>query len=323
MKARHMIFFIKGSKFKINEMKNIAKLALFFSLSFIIIFVAALIIRVSASWVEMARLIPVAARSGEDIGQLAWRSLPTSIYLAILITLSYSARRNIAIPNSIICIVILASIFTGSLALGIDRVEAVKPALNPANPVQAGPGLILSRSNSAIVLLKHSSDVRGPRIVSFPDQALIYQELPLGPNNTIIPLPPLPLGEEAPWFTRSIEIDLNLSGRELKNRYEENPIDFAIYAFSLILLLASFRFILEFSQWPLANLFLGALIFRGILAFEVFVNAPEITTLIGAFLSDRAPLPLISPLAFITPGILIILYTLLARIDRPRRKQDG
>ena len=300
-------------------MKNLAKLVLFFSSSFIIIFFAALVIRIFASWVEMARLIPVTARPGEDLTVLAWGALPTAIYLSILISLSYSGRKKIPIPSSMLCIIILASILTGGLALGINRVNSLNTALNPVNPIQSGPGLVLSRSGSSIVLLRESSAPAGPRIASFPGEPLIYQELPLGPNNTIIPLPPLPLGEESPWFIRSIEIDFTLTGAELRKRFYEDLFSFAVYAFSLILLLSSLRFILEKSLWPLANIFLGALIFRGILALEVFVNSREINALIYAFLAERAPSMLISPMAFCALGILIILYTLLSCIARPRR----
>ena len=71
-------------------------------------------------------------------------------------------------------------------------------------------------------------------------------------------------------------------------------------------------------------MFFGALVFRGILALETFLNAGEINTLIGSFLGGRVPPILITPLAFIALGILIILYTLLSRIARQERSdEDG
>ena len=302
-------------------MKNLAKLALFFTISFIVIFSAILIIRIFAIWVEIVRIIPVTARPGEDLVLLAWKKLPAAIYLSILISLSYSVRRNMSIGASIICIVFLALIFSGSLALGLRRADDIKPALNPVNPIRAGPGLLLGRGNSSIILLRESANIRGPRLVSFPNEPLIYQELPMGPNNTIIPLPPLPLGSEVPWFIQSIEIDFNLGGTELKSRYQEDYLNFTIYIFSLILLLASMRFVLQLSQWPMANLFIGALVFRGILALEVFINSREINTLIHAFLDGRLPSALITPLVFCTFGILVILYTILTSIARQPHQQ--
>ena len=302
--------------------KSLAKQVLFFSSSFVIIFFAALLIRIVSSWIEMFRLIPVAPRPGVDMAELAWRTLPVSLYLSILVGLSYSARKKISIFASMLCIVILASIFTGVFSVGINRILSIGPTLNPVSPIQSGPGLIISRLNSSIILLRESSDVRGPRVASFPGTPLIYQELPSGPGNTIIPLPPLPLGDTAPWLIRSIDMDFNLSGTGLKGRFEENRLGFAAYAFSLILLLGSMRFIMQLSLWPLANIFLGALVFRGILVFEVFLNSREINNLIGSFLAGRVPVMLLSPMVFSALGVLIILYTFLAGMAGKKKNQE-
>ncbi|MCL2130719.1 MAG: hypothetical protein FWH35_10265, partial [Treponema sp.] len=91
---------------------------------------------------------------------------------------------------------------------------------------------------------------------------------------------------------------------------------FAAYVFSLILLLGSLRFIMDLGQWHLANLFLGALVFRSILALETFLNAREINALIRSFIIIEVPPLLITPMVFSFIGILVILYTLLASIAR-------
>ena len=125
-----------------------------------------------------------------------------------------------------------------------------------------------------------------------------------------------------PWFISSLAIDFSLSARELKGRLEKSFFSFAVYIASLILLLASLRFLLELSEWPLANLFLGALVFRGILALEVFLNSGEINVLVGSFLTERVPPMLHTPAIFGALAVLIIVYTLLTRIARPRRDSD-
>jgi hypothetical protein len=138
----------------------------------------------------------------------------------------------------------------------------------------------------------------------------------MGPNNTILSLPALPFGDNIPWFVRSLDIDFNLSAAELRGRLGDSLFSFAVYAFSLILLLSSLRFLLDLSQWPLANLFLGALVFRLILALEAFLNSSETNTLVASFLDGRAPPMLITPLVFSALAILIMVYTLLAGIAR-------
>jgi hypothetical protein len=304
-------------------MKNFARITLCFSVCFIVVFPAVVLFRFLSSWIETARIIPVGAMPGEDIVELTWKALPVALYLTVLISTSYAARRKISIPLSIISIVILSFAFIFGFSQGIKRADALRPAFKPGPPIKTEPGLILSHFENTIILLKENSDARGPRVVSFPDRPLIYQEVPLGPNNSILGLPALALGNDAPWIIRSIHIDFNLSAAELKNRLEQDLLSFAAYVFSLILLLASLRFVLELSQWPMANIFLGALVYRGILALEVFLNKREVNTLIVSFLNNRAPAVMVTPLAFGVLGILILLYTILARAARPRRHEDG
>ncbi|MCL2319077.1 MAG: hypothetical protein FWC45_03250 [Treponema sp.] len=275
-----------------------------------------------AFWIDLARVVPGAAVPKDDAAGLAWKALPGAIYLTILLALSYTARQKMPVPLTLIGILVLGCAFTGAVSLGLSRAGAVNLALKPVSAVQSGPGLILSRAENVMVLLKESNDVRSPRLVSLPGQPLIYQELPLGPNNTVLNLPALAFGTPPPWFIQSLDIDLSLSAGELKSRLGNGYVSFAAYAFSLILLLGSLRFLLELSQWPLANLFLGALVFRLVLALETFLNAREINALIGSFLTGRVPAMLITPLVFCALAVLVIFYTLLSRIAKTLGSPD-
>ena len=298
-------------------MKNLARLSLFFSLSFAIIFISAILLRFLSAWIDMMRVIPFEAKPGEDAAELAWRALSVSLYLAMLLGLSYSARRKIPVPLTIIWIIVMGMIFTVGVSLGINRAVAIRPVLKQVPSVQSAPGLILSRSENSMILLRESREIRGPRVVSIPGQPLIYQEVPIGPNNTVINLPALAFGDEKPWFVRSLGIDFSLSAGEMRGRLDAGFYPFAVYAFSLILLLGSLRFLVELSPWPLANIFLGALVFRLILTLEIFLNSREINTLLGSYLAGRAPPSLITPLVFSALGVIVIVYTVLTRLARP------
>jgi len=307
-------------------MKSIARLTLFFSLTFVAFFLAAILLNCIASWIELARIIPVNTSGGEASPTMLafWKALPAALYLSILVALCFSASKTIPIRFAILVIGFMACIFTVVFSLVINRVGVLEPIFKPTSSIEAEPGLILSQSNTRVVLLEESGNVLGSRLVSIPGQPLIYQEAPIGPNNTILSLPALSFGDDTPWFVTSIAIDLSISARELKNRLEDSYLSFAVYAFSLILLLSSLRFIVELSMWPLANLFFGALVFRGILALEVFLNAREINEMVGSFLGGNIPSALITPLVFIALSILILLYTLLTKIARRERSdEDG
>ena len=304
-------------------MKNLARLTLFFSVCFVVLFVAAFLLRLLSSWIELARFIPVEARPGIDVTEAAWKAFPAALYLSVLLALSYTAMRKIPIPLAVIGILVLGCVFSLGASVGISRAGVLKPALQPVSPPEGEPGLIVSQSDNHIILLRGSRDIRGPRLVSIPGRPLIYQQTPIGPNNTILNLPALSFGDDAPWFVRSLAIDFSLSAEEMRSRLHDSYVSFGAYVVSLLLLLASLRILLELSQWPLANLFLGALVFRLILALEIFLNAREINVLIGSFLKTRLPSMLITPAVFGALAVLILFYTLLVRIARIAGPESG
>jgi hypothetical protein len=222
-----------------------------------------------------------------------------------------------------LCIFILSSVFTLALSLGMDQMRKLRPALENVKTPPGEPGLILAWGETAMVLLKEPGDIRGPRVVSIPGEALRYQEVPLGPQNRVIALPALPFRNAIPWVFKSLLIDFTLSAREFDSRFREGLVPFGIYGGALILLLAGLRFILDFGQWPLANMFLGALVFRGILALETFLNTPEINAFLEEFLGNRIPGSLITPLVFCSLAVVLILYTALTYLGWGKREDDA
>jgi hypothetical protein len=156
-------------------------------------------------------------------------------------------------------------------------------------------------------------------VVSLADRPLAYQEVPLGPNNTVLELPPAAFRDETTPFLNSLVVDFSLSARQFEERRNAGFIPFLIYSFSLIFLLASLRFVLEMSRWPLANLFLGAVVFRGILSLETFLNAREIQAFFESFLGNRLEVSLITPAIFGALSLVILFYTALNRAAKSGR----
>jgi hypothetical protein len=296
-------------------MKNFAKLAIFFSILFIIFLLAAIVLMFFASWIDLIRAIPVEARGREDVAEAAWKAIPPALYFSMLLALSYTARKRMPVFSAIAGMIILAFVFSVGFSFGISRI-GVLSVFKPVSLIQSKPGLIVSQGENSVILLHESSEISGPRLVSIPGRPLIYQEVPIGPNNSILPIPAITFEDATPWFIKSIGIDFSLSAGELKSRLEANFLSFAFYAFSLILLLSSMRPFLELSQWPLANVFTGALIFRLILALETLLNTREINLLLASFLDKYVSSAFITPLVFCAGSTLILLYTFLTRIAR-------
>ncbi|MDR1046976.1 MAG: hypothetical protein LBL64_04310, partial [Treponema sp.] len=248
-------------------------------------------------------------------------ALALSVHGAILSALSYSARKRIFAPLSIPVIVFLACAmsFVGFWAL--QRANFLPPAQVPPKTL-GQPGLILTQSGSVIVLLEEPEKIYGPRVVVMDGQPLLFQENPRGPGNSGAYLPRLSFISQAPWFLRSLAIDIRLAGIQMEALFNRGLVSFIIYEGALIFLLASLRFILEFSVWPLANFFLGILAVRGVLALESFVNSPEIADFLGFYLGQPELSAYAVPLSWCLFAVLICLYTFLISLIKKRRKNE-
>jgi hypothetical protein len=302
--------------------KNLARLALFFSLSFAILFLAATGLWYLAIRVEWVRTLPWQPETMlTELIAAGRRALSLALYGSLLLSLSYAARERFFTLMSSLCVIALSLGISFGISLGLEHLGNVPPARDTVK-VLGEPGLILTNairhSETAIVLLEGPADLRGPRVAAIPGEPLIYQAEPAGPNNTILSLPPIPFQDETPWFLKSMAIDLRLSAGQLEGRFKAGITPFLIYAGALILLLSSLGCVLKLSAWPLANLFLGCLAFRGVLALETFLNSPEIQDAFEAFLEQRLPLSLSVPLIFCAAGVLVYLYSILVFLAKRR-----
>jgi hypothetical protein len=304
-------------------MKNLARLALSFTICFVVMFAAAALLNFLGLWVEAVKTLPF--RPGISGGFIASgaKALPAALYITVLLSLSYTVRRKMPASLSIIGIFVLAFGFTLGFTLVIGHLNNANLAPPAFKTLQGEPGLILSRADTSIILLKGSDTPAGPRIAVIPGQPLIYQETPLGPDNTALSLPSLPFRTDKPWFISSIAIDFDLVSREFAGRLGQGLFLFCIYAGALIFFLSSLRFLLELSQWPLANLFLGALAFRGILALETFLDTPEIKEFLKSFLGEKLLGPVLTPLVFCVLGTLVVVYMLLVNLARDKGRKDA
>jgi hypothetical protein len=301
-------------------MKNLARLALAFTICFAAVFAAAALLNFLGLWIEAVKTVPFRQGLSGDFIASGFKAIPAALYITVLLSLSYAARHKMPVFLSIIGIFVLASGFTLGLTLGIAHLENVKLAPPAFKTIRGEPGLILSRGDTSMIILKGPGARGGPRIAVISGQPLIYQETPMGPDNTALSLPSLPFRTDETWFISSIAMDFDLVSREFKDRLGQGLFLFCIYAGALIFFLSSLRFLLELSQWPLANLFLGALAFRGILALETFLDTPEIEGLLGAFLGEKLLGPVLTPLVFCVLGTLVVVYMALVNLARGREK---
>jgi hypothetical protein len=303
-------------------MNNIARLALFFSIFFIISFTFAGAFECVRLAVDTATTIPAGppVKLGQFIEAL-WKIFPPILYCAILMSLSYSARRRIAAPAAILSIFILADGAALGLSLGLRNLKAG----NAGVPLGSGgemktlgsPGLILSRWDVTTTLLGDPGTGGGSRVVSIPSRPLIYQKETSGPDSA-----GALFRDGTPALMRGLLVDSALAAEQFETRLNRGLLPFALYGGALILLLSSLRFVLDLSSWPLANLFCGALAFRGVLAFQTLVDSRSVQTFIIAFFDNRIDGAILSPIIFTGLALLILLYTFLVNVARNTPRQS-
>ena len=306
-------------------MKNMARLVLFFSLSFIILFAIAGGISYLQLALEPARAIPRGPPVAlwQFIAALQ-KILPLILYVSILLGLSYTARRLIPLPAAMAGLFILAAGAALGSTLGILQLKSLDSPRFPlflssrSGETLGAPGLILSKRDTVLVVLGEPGQAGSPRVVSLPGRPLLYQEQPLGLNNTITALPEAPFRREESLLMSGLLRDSALAAEQFEARLEGGLRSFALYAGALILLLVSLRFVLDLSSWPLANFFCGALVFRGILAFQTFIDSRMTRDFILGFFNESVRGEFLSPAIFAGLALLILLYTLLVNLAMAR-----
>jgi hypothetical protein len=303
-------------------MKKLTKLLVFFSLVFILMFAAAAGLRFLALRLGWLCAIPQLPEKPLSllISAADW-ALSFALYGSLLLGLSYAARERVFTPAAALCLCILSLAFCFGAFTGLEQWKKVPAATGAVNAL-GEPGLVLTNSMSGngtmVILLKGPAVPEGPRVAAIPNRPLLYQEEAPAWGSARPGLPPVPFRDETPWFLKSLAIDIRLSAEQMGRRCLDGALPFLIYAGSLILFLSSLGFIFRLSAWPLANLALGSLAFRGVLALETFFNSQDMQDVFDSFLQKKIPVSMASPLIFCGLGLLVYIYVVLVYLAKRR-----
>jgi hypothetical protein len=302
--------------------KNFTKQAVLFVSSFLVIFLAAAGLRFLSLRVDWAKNLPPKPETALTLLITAahW-ALSLALFSSVLFSLSYSIRKKYSEIISVVTIMCLSFLFCLGFSFILENWKSVPPARS-AGLLLGDKGLILSnslnRNETAVILLKGTAEPLGPRVAIISGQPMIFYES----ARVNFDLPPVPFTDDTPWFLKSLSIDIRLNAEIFQKKFSEGFLPFFVYAGSLIFLLCSLGNAFKFSAWPLANLFLGILGFRAILAVETFLNTPEIQNIIDSFLNGMIPLTLAVPFIFLGTGLLLHLYSFLIFVLRRRTPDD-
>ena len=303
-------------------MRKFAKLIILFSLTFIIIFALAAGIRFLTLRVDWAKNLPPKPETTLTLMITAanW-ALTFALFSSIIFALNYAARKKIFALTSIICIMTLSFAFCFGISFVLDKWKQAPPMQSEG--IQLGSeGLILSnalnKNETAVILLNGIAQPYGPRVTAIPGQPLSYQQA-AGINAS---LPSVPFVDDTPWFLKSLSIDIRLNAEMLQKKFQEGIFEFIIFAGSLVFLLCSLAFSIKISVWPLANLFLCALVFRGLLSLSTFFNSVETQVIFGSMLNEIIPVSFTVPILYTGFGLLLLAYSLLSFMAKRRPDED-
>jgi hypothetical protein len=302
--------------------RKLAKTIVFFSLSFIIIFIIVSCFKFLSLWVEWAKKLPPRPESSYTLFLAAahW-ALSLTLFSSIIVAMNYAVRKGYFALMSIICVMTLSFLFCYGASSTLERFTRM-PLTHSSGVPLGGKGLVLSnslsRNSTAVVLLNGTAEPLGPRVIAVPGQPLVFQ--PAASGN--FDLPPVPFGDDTPEFFKSLSIDIRLNAEMFQQKYEQGFFSYLFFTGALIFMLTSLGYAMKFSVWPLANLFLCTLAFRGILAFNTFFNTAEIQEKAASFLENRFPVSSALPLLFIGFGVLLLVYSFLT-FALKRRDDDA
>jgi hypothetical protein len=291
--------------------KNLAKLIIFFTLTFAITFVTVTGIKFLSLRIDWIKILPPRPENSLTLLITAahW-ALSLTLFSSIIITLNYSVRRKYFALMSLVFVMGLSFLYCFGISTALVQWKSVPPAQSPSIPL-GGKGVILSnalnRNETAIVLLNGTVDPLGSRVVSIPDQPLAYSRT----GSASVDLPPVPFGDDTPWFLKEIDIDVRLNAEMFQRKFSEGFYSYLLYVGSLIYLLCSLGYVIKFSVWPLANLFLSTLAFRGILVLNTFSNTKEIQQIMSSFIGNKIPVANALPYIFLAFGTLVNVFSFL------------
>jgi hypothetical protein len=120
----------------------------------------------------------------------------------------------------------------------------------------------------------------------------------------------------------SISTDLNASAQRLSSTLKAGVLVLLAYSCALALFLSSFGILSGATRWPMADLALCALAFRGALIFEGIVSSPSVARLV---MNGKLgiPEPFIAPTILGTCGLVIYVGGFVAHLAIGRIEKHG
>jgi hypothetical protein len=304
---------------------KVVKLLLCFNLTFVIILTLTAGVGFLQVWIDSASSVPARSliRLAEFIPAVEW-ALPFTLYVTTLLSMSYALRTRVPALMAFVVLFVCAFVFTYAVSLGISHTKRMDaPPMDIGRETLGKQGLVLTGRGVTAVLLDDPAKALGERVVSLGDRPLLYQAGQAERGENPAPLPAVQFKTRSVALFDSLAVDFSLAAKEFSARFADGPVSYAAYTGAVIFTLLSMVAILDIGAWPLANIFIGVVLFRLILAFEVFICGRETLAYITGFLGRWIPPYLVAPLIIGVVGVLLALYSGLVYVARNGDRRHG
>lgn len=267
-------------------MKSIAKLAVFFTISFIIISLLVLLVPLLNSS-QIERSLPQPPFY-ENLSSLKPLVIPT-LCLSLLLSFSFACiHKDLRGGLTPLCLFILAFAYTTGIEKFLNG-KNINFSLE-AKSIPLTTGTIAPTPEGPVVLIKEK-EIYLSYIESFPKYPLIYNE---GQLNLLSPF----TKRSAPFFKDSF----SSITEQLEIRLNEGFLPFALYLGAFLAFIMSLYGIFILTLWPALNVLLGASCFLGFLFCIPLLKG------VSALLAQRLDRLFVDPLLFALPALVIFLF---------------
>lgn len=304
--------------------KNAVRLFLFYAIAFLFFLLMGTGVSTMRAWMESAFGIP--PRSISMYNTLLYflgASLPAAVFGAALLALPGGGHRGRgpALTGIVVFILSAASLIGVTSATSVLRRSSIPSSRETNMRVLGGEGLIVDYSEAQLVYLEEPGKGLGNAVVSVEGaplrtmksgeaQALVKrmrEQSSFGPSL------------ETPATFLSLDRAFTGIAHRLSLAAQQDFVSLLCYACAVALLLASFSPFAGTTSWPLADLVLCAVFYRGVLELDGFAASGPVIRFVSS-LRLGVPEAYLAPAMLGVVGALISLSGLLVRLLRGKKE---
>lgn len=307
---------------RFKDVKNVLRLVLFYLIAFLFFLLLGTGVSTMRVWMDGAFGIPPHSISVySTVLYFLGATLPAAAFGASLLVIPNGMRRGPLLTGTVVLFLSTAVLTGVTYGTSVLRRTTVPAPRDLNAQVLGAPGLIVDYSEASLIYLDDPGNGLGKAVVAKAGAPLrvtsareaqasvqrMRETSPFGPSL------------ETPATFSSLERVFSGAAHRLSLAGQEGLMALLAYSLALALLMASFSPFAGVTKWPLADLVLCAIFYRGLLEFEGIVASGPVVRFASA-LGLGVPQDYLVPGMLGAVGLLILVAGSLVRFLSGRRE---